>query len=131
MEEKEKSNQSSANINTELAKERSRGAAERTLMAWMRTALALIGFGIGVYEVADKTGGSGTFRNSKVVGLGLIILGIFSVIFAIRENKISHKKLAEPVFEYENRMPLGIYIGYGLIIIAVYSAINIIYKFLV
>jgi inner membrane protein YidH len=33
---------------TELAREWSREAADRTLMAWIRTALGLIGFGFGV-----------------------------------------------------------------------------------
>lgn len=131
MDDLKKTDQSPANINTELAKERSHGAAERTLMAWVRTALALIGFGIGVYEVADKTGGTGTFKNSKLVGLALIILGIISVIFAIREDKSSHKKLEQPVFKYEKKASLAVFIGYALIIIAIYSAINIIYKFFI
>ena len=34
---------------TELARERSREAADRTLMACIRTALALIGFGVGKF----------------------------------------------------------------------------------
>ncbi|WRH67064.1 MAG: DUF202 domain-containing protein [Planktothrix sp. GU0601_MAG3] len=33
---------------TELAKYRSRAAADRTLMAWIRTSLSLIGFGFGI-----------------------------------------------------------------------------------
>ena len=33
---------------TELAKYRSRAAADRTLMAWIRTCLSLIGFGFGI-----------------------------------------------------------------------------------
>ena len=123
-----KSDQTPASINTELAKERSRGAAERTLMAWIRTALTLIGFGIGVYEVADKTGGTGTFKNSKLVGLAFIILGIFSILFAIIENLSTHKKLKKPSFHYEEKTSLAIYVGFALIIIALYSAINIIYK---
>jgi putative membrane protein len=124
----ENKNSSPANINTELAKERSHAASERTMMAWVRTALALIGFGIGIYEVADKTGGQSTFRNSKLIGLALIILGIVSMFLAIRENKINHKKLMEPVFKYESRTPLGVYVGYALIVIAVAAVINIIYK---
>jgi putative membrane protein len=124
----ENKNVSPANINTELAKERSHAASERTMMAWVRTALALIGFGIGIYEVADKTGGQSTFRNSKLIGLALIILGIVSMFLAIRENKINHRKLLEPVFKYEERTPLGIYVGYALIVIALASVINIIYK---
>jgi putative membrane protein len=121
---------SSANVNTELAKQRSHEASERTMMAWVRTALALIGFGIGIYEVAEKTGGKETFKNSKLIGLAFIILGTVSMFLAIRENKINHKKLMEPVFKYEERTPLGIYVGYALIVIAIASAINIIYKLL-
>ncbi len=126
----ENKNAGHENINTELAKERSHAASERTMMAWVRTALALIGFGIGIYEVADKTGGQSTFRNSKLIGLALIILGIVSMFLAIRENKINHRKLLEPVFKYEARTPLGIYVGYALIVIAIASVINIIYKLL-
>jgi putative membrane protein len=130
MSEAEISKATPANINTELAKQRSHEASERTMMAWVRTALALVGFGIGVYEVADKTGGQSTFRNSKLIGLALIILGIASMFLAIRENKINHKKLMEPVFKYVERTPLGIYVGYALIVIAVAAVINIIYKLL-
>jgi putative membrane protein len=35
-------------VANELARERNREAAERTLMAWIRTALSLIGFGFGI-----------------------------------------------------------------------------------
>ena len=41
-----------SNIANELARERNREAAERTLMAWIRTALALIGFGFGIGKLA-------------------------------------------------------------------------------
>ena len=40
------------NVANELAKERNREAAERTLMAWIRTALSLIGFGFGIGKLA-------------------------------------------------------------------------------
>jgi uncharacterized membrane protein YidH (DUF202 family) len=35
-------------ISSELARERTRQAADRTLMAWIRTSLSLIGFGFGI-----------------------------------------------------------------------------------
>ncbi len=40
-------------VATELARERSRQAADRTLMAWVRTALSLIGFGFGIAQFRD------------------------------------------------------------------------------
>ena len=130
MNEEKNNNSGSVNINTELAKERNHAASERTMMAWVRTALTLIGFGIGIFEVAEKTGGTTTFRNSKLIGLALIILGCVSMILAIRENKINHLKLLQPVFKYEERTPLGVYIGYALVVIGIISTINIIYRLL-
>ncbi|MFM7169470.1 MAG: YidH family protein, partial [Cyanobium sp.] len=41
----------SVNVTNELAKERNREAAERTLMAWIRTSLSLISFGFGVDKI--------------------------------------------------------------------------------
>ena len=130
MGEEENNKSSPADINTELAKERNHAASERTMMAWVRTALTFIGFGIGIFEVVEKTGGTGTFRNSKLIGLAFIFLGIASIHFSIRENKINHKRLMQPVFKYEERTPLGVYIGYALMVIGVLAAINIIYKLL-
>jgi uncharacterized membrane protein YidH (DUF202 family) len=131
MEEQEKPKQTPAETNTELAKERTHAASERTMMAWVRTALALIGFGIGVFEVADKTGGTTTFKNSKLIGLALIILGIVSMFLAIRENNTNHKRLMQPGYKFSDRKPLGVYVGYALIVIAILSVINIIYKLIV
>ena len=37
----------------ELARERNRAAADRTLMAWIRTSIAMIGFGFGVGKLSD------------------------------------------------------------------------------
>jgi uncharacterized membrane protein YidH (DUF202 family) len=52
------------NLTNELAKERNRAAYDRTLMAWIRTAISLIGFGFAIAksyeyiheETLEKTG---------------------------------------------------------------------------
>jgi uncharacterized membrane protein YidH (DUF202 family) len=97
-------------------------------MAWIRTGLALIGFGIGIFEFAQKTGGETIFKSSKMVGLLLVILGIAAVMMAIRENKLDHKKLLNPSIKYSRKSSLGIGVGYVLIIIGIVATAHIFYR---
>ena len=60
------------NISNELAKERTREAAERTLTSWMQSCLALISFGF-VYARLLPGG--------AIVGLGAIAAGV--IVLAI------------------------------------------------
>jgi uncharacterized membrane protein YidH (DUF202 family) len=117
-----------AKINTELAKERTHGAYDRTMMAWVRTALTLIGFGIGIFEFSEKTGGGTTFRSSKLVGLLLIVLGVVAMLLSIHENKTAHESLTQPHFKYVHKTSLGIKVGYALIAIGLIALINIVRK---
>lgn len=120
--------QDSANINTELAKERTHGAYDRTMMAWVRTALTFIGFGIGIFEFSAKSNGESIFKSSKLVGILFILLGVVAMVLAIKENKESHLSLLKPKFIYEHKTSLGIKIGYALIGIGIIALINIIIK---
>lgn len=115
-------------INTELAKERTHDAFERTLMAWIRTGLSLIGFGLGIFEVSNKTGGDTVLRSSRLVGLLFILLGISSVVMAIKENKINHERLLNNDIKYDRKSSLGIKVGYVLICIGVLAIVHVIYK---
>jgi putative membrane protein len=129
MSEQEENKAIQTNINTELAKHRTHEASDRTMMAWVRTSLSLMGFGIGIYEIAEKTDGAGLFRSSKLVGLALILLSVFAMVFSIIENKQNHKKLENADFIYQSNTSLGVKVGYVLIIIAIFSAAHIISKF--
>ena len=53
------------NVANELAKERSRQASDRTLMAWVRTSLSLIGFGFGIASFRDILLQGGLIRNPQ------------------------------------------------------------------
>jgi putative membrane protein len=116
------------NIATELAKERTHAAYDRNLMAWIRTGLALIGFGIGIFEFSQKTGGQTIFRSSKFVGILLLILGIASMVVAIWENKLNHKKLLNPSIKYSGTSSLSTGVGYALIVIGIIAIAHIFYR---
>ena len=77
------------NLANELARERNREAAERTLMAWIRTALSLIGFGFGIGKLDDYLQTAGLHprfdmaHSSLIFGASFIVVGILGLLAAI------------------------------------------------
>jgi putative membrane protein len=74
-------------LNDILALDRNRLAAERTLMAWVRTALSMISFGFTIYKFLQVIDEQSTVPLShpnapRNVGLVLTGLGTFVVIVA-------------------------------------------------
>ncbi|WP_036481622.1 YidH family protein [Myxosarcina sp. GI1] len=79
----------------ELAKERNRAAAERTLLGWIQRSVALIGFGVAfeqiyigikvIFPLTDLT-----FKIQLVYFLSLTFVGvgIFLLILAIRQYSL-------------------------------------------
>jgi putative membrane protein len=68
---------------------RTRLSIERTLMAWVRTAVALIGFGFAIVRFfvfwQQLSGSSTTYglHASEYLGLGLITCGILALLISI------------------------------------------------
>jgi putative membrane protein len=82
-----------ANAQTHLAWLRTRLAVERTMMAYMRTAISLIGFGFGIFQFVyslqnEPEFGSARFPNSAwYLGLALIACGVLSAAFSLMEYR--------------------------------------------
>lgn len=58
-------------------------AADRTLMAWIRTALSMFSFGFTIYKVLESMADAGTIQNSQspqTVGLVLAGMGVGSIL---------------------------------------------------
>lgn len=81
--------------NTLLALRRNFLAAERTLMAWIRTSISMIGFGFTVAKLFQSLaaegmlvkGPAGHIWTSEGVGMALMAIGTIALIVAVVEHR--------------------------------------------
>ena len=111
-------------IQAEYARERNRAAAERTLMAWIRTCLSLISFGFGIAGIVAALPGFGlrvnTFRLSRILGLLFIALGIYAMIVAAIEHQRELRLIeTSEDYSYRSRRSLALTVAGGIVIIGV------------
>ena len=122
-----------ASDRTELAKYRSRAAADRTLMAWIRTSLSLIGFGFGIPTIVRTIENTQAghhidpFRFSVIVGLAFIGTGMLGMAFGLKEHRRLLQQIQRDRYTYEESHSVEI-IGFALLVIGFISFIGVIVK---
>ena len=129
---KEPSIDENINESTELAKERNREAADRTLMAWIRTSLSLIGFGFGIdamVQTLEKTAlgdAPNLALNARVVGLSFIGVALFAVFVSMVQYRQELKMLEAGDYRYKPSLPLGLAVASALGLIGLFAGVGII-----
>lgn len=83
------------NTTNELARERNRAAAERTLNAWLGTCLSLIGLGLAVDQIFyslrlrfPAMNPAITQETASLIGLGFVALGLLLLGFALIQHRL-------------------------------------------
>ena len=120
------------NISNELARERSRQAADRTLMAWVRTSLSLIGFGFGIARFRDILQEAGLIRiphehlnTTLFFGLSFISLGILGLLAATMQHWNILQHLNKNDFQYTGFRPLVFVMAILLMLIGLFAFIAV------
>jgi len=114
-----------SNTSTELAKTRNRAAAERTTLAWIRTALALISFGFGLDKIISAirdAGGDGNTSQDvgvQLMSMGFIGVGIFTLLIAMRQHKRELIRLRSDPYLYRDEPSLSIATATAVLVIGV------------
>ena len=127
-------NPRATNVANELAKERSRQAADRTLMAWIRTCLSLIGFGFGIAKLRDiliEAGmrpGPEHFHSTLIFGLSFILLGVFGLLAAVVQHGRILQHLKYDNFQYTGFRPLVMIAAIILLLIGIFAFTSILLR---
>jgi len=110
-------------LSNELARERNREAADRTLLAWIRTSLAMISLGFGIERLGQaalsldgKLSGFSPLK-TQVFGASLIVLGMAATLAGMWEHRHMLTAIRNDDYRYSDRPPIARYMGWALVLV--------------
>jgi putative membrane protein len=110
-------------IVNELARERNREAADRTLLAWIRTSLAMISLGFAIERMGQfamaMDGRMGPFVpwKSRWFGAALIVLGITATLAGMWEHRHVLASIRHVDYRYTERPVIARWMGLSLVLV--------------
>jgi putative membrane protein len=125
------------NLTNELAKERNRAAYDRTLMAWIRTAISLIAFGFAIatsyeYIHSETLEITGRFLDRMHTplwfGISFIILGMLSILGGVIQHLKSLRQIESSKFTYADSKPLAKIVALILLLIGIFALISLLQR---
>ena len=125
-------NEVKTNLANELAKERNRAAYDRTLMAWIRTAISLIAFGFAIaksyeYIQMDEMEKTGRFIDQIHAplwfGMSFVVLGMVSILGGVIQYVQVVRQIQSGRFIYGEPRPLAKIVALILLLIGVFALI--------
>lgn len=119
-------------LKTELAKKRNQAAAERTLMAWIRTSLSLISFGFGIDQIVaalnNVAGVNNPIRLSRVLGLFFIALGTWAMLAASVQHRQELRHIQHEDYTYIPERSISLIVANALLVFGVVAFVGILVK---
>ena len=115
----------STSLVNELARERNREAADRTLLAWIRTSLAMISLGFGIERLGQAAvsldGRLTAFSplKTRFFGATLMALGIVATLVGMWEHRLVLRAVSRDDYRYSDRLPIARWLGAGLVVVGI------------
>lgn len=110
-------------LSDELARERNREAADRTLLAWIRTSLAMISLGFGIERLGQvAVGFDGQLTGfsplqTRLFGAALILLGMAATLAGMWEHRVVLNAVARPDYRYAERPAIARTMGAAIVVV--------------
>ena len=119
----------------ELARERNREAADRTLLAWIRTSLALISLGFGIERLGQAALGlNGRLTGysplkTRLFGATLILLGVAATLAGMWEHRHVLASITSDDYRYAERPAIARSMGTALIVVGLAALVVVLVGF--
>lgn len=120
-------------LTLELAKQRNRAAAERTLMAWIRTSLSLISFGVGINGVLNALylslrGSDQPVGVVRLTGIAFVALGTVAMIASTIDHRFELRRIQRGDFSRVSDTSLALIVAISLCLIGLFAFLGLAMK---
>jgi len=118
-----------ASLTNELARERNREAADRTLLAWIRTSLAMISLGFGIERFGQAAlsldGEAFSPVKTRIFGAALIVLGVTATLAGMWEHRLVLAAIADEDYRYRERPAIARTMAVAIVVIGIAALVTI------
>ncbi|MBE9156799.1 DUF202 domain-containing protein [Nodosilinea sp. LEGE 06152] len=106
------------NVQAELARDRNRLAADRSLLSFVRSSLTLISLGVGLEQILTALAAGDRAIDTWVYSLSLVYvgLGVLSLVVALADYQAEQRRLRSPTYCYRPRWSIAEATGLAVLV---------------